>query len=178
MTEFQFAPSHKIRIWVEQIPKLTCDVGGYINDSLVAHGLIVKERQLVGVELCIRTGTRSLYGFLVGEFLPVQAEELMVRIATTNKLGDIVDWSLLRKLDQVFVGLPVEYGKGIIQGLLEINAGCLLGSGVLQFDFAAHSPVGSSEDIFRRLARLIVYLLSNQGDLSNQAKIRDLLELG
>lgn len=177
MTELQFAPSHKIRIWIGQTPDLTCGVGEYMSYALPVHRLVIKERQLVGIELFIRAGARSLYGFLVGEFLPTQSEELLIRAATTNKGGDVVNWSLLRNLDQVFSGLPVEYGRSVIQGAVDIEAGRLLGSGVLQFSLAAHSPVGSSGDIFRRLSLSIVYLLSTQGDLSNKDKIRDLLEL-
>jgi hypothetical protein len=140
--------------------------------------LIVKDRQLVGVELFIRAGARSLYGFLVGEFLSMPSEALAIKVATTTQVGEVVDWALLRNIDQVFAGLPVEYGTSIIQGVIEMDAGHLLGSGVLQFNCAAHSLVGSSGDIFRRIARLIVYLLSNRGDLSNHDKIRALLELG
>lgn len=177
MIELKLGPLHKIRVWVGEVPNLPCEVGEYVNHSLPSSGLVVKDRQLIGVELFIRAGARSLYGFLAGEFLPMSSEALAIKVATTNKVGEVVDWALLRNIDQVFAGLPVEYGRSIVQGVIEMDAGRLLGSGVLHFNCAAHSLVGSSGDIFRRIAHLIVYLLSNQGDVSNNDKIRALLEI-
>jgi hypothetical protein len=60
----------------------------------------------------------------------------------------------------VYLGLPLEYAKPVLEGVQAAAEVRSLGPGRLRFDYAAHAIIGSAPILFERLPSALLRLLS------------------
>jgi len=78
--------------------------------------------------------------------------------------------------DQVRRGLPREYADSVMEGAIYTNSISPLGSGVLQFNCAAHGEVGSSPNAFRQLGEMVTRLLQMDPSSVTVEQLLDLIQ--
>ncbi|MCT7961005.1 hypothetical protein NG791_09990 [Laspinema sp. D1] len=125
--------------------------------------------------MIIPSGGRALYGLLGGGFLPDRSGELVVKVAVSKKDELEMPESLASKFDTVYRGLPGEYADSVLDGI--VDAGEILGSGLLLCNCAAHSPVGSSPWMFRQLALIWVRLIASQTESVSEEELTRLVSI-
>jgi hypothetical protein len=142
----------KARIWIGELPDSSYTAVDVLERQLEAHKPEITKQQDAAIEMLIPTGPRALYGLLGASFKPNHSMQLVIQVAITDRVQQLLDWSLAKRVDEVHIGLPMEYSESVFQGVLE---GSLSRSGILRFDQAAHGVVGSNSWMFRHLAKLI-----------------------
>ncbi len=159
----------KINVWLEELPDIT-----YSVESVCERRYSVQRREnaremRAAVELLLPRGGRAQYGLLGGSFELNNADQFVVQVALSRRDERRLDWSLASAIDDVRAGLPAEYAGGVLAGLIEGPAA--LGAGILRLDCAAHGAVGSSGDIFKQLAALLVDILALKSASLLESKI-------
>jgi hypothetical protein len=115
------------------------------------------------VELFHHAGPYTPYGLLGATHHPSASadRELTVLVHVSTPSGAAFTESLARSFDDVQIGLPHEYVRGVIDGVSEVHGEIGgLAAGKLVFDCAAHGAIGSSLAFFQRLSRIVCRLLS------------------
>ncbi|WP_157654546.1 hypothetical protein [Burkholderia ubonensis] len=147
----------KARLWINELPDAT-----YIPAGMFTHSVSVRNRgtiqmQVGAIELFVPLGARSMYGLVGGCFEPIEGDSLSVEIYISSSTGRVLPENLAGSNDEVRVGLPAEYVRGIVAG---IDAACSRLSGVatgkLRINCAAHGLIGSSEAIYTEVAAALV----------------------
>ncbi len=175
----------KARVWSDSIPDLRYPVMEWVERVVAAQSRGRSTSRCVAVELWLVTGPRALYGLLGAEFIPDSSEQLRVQVALSAtpqynlgmRIGaeEGIAWSLAVWTDDVRIGLPEEYVRGIWDGIAE--AGTVLGSGTLTFQWAAHGAIGSSQALFGRITRCLVQLLAVDAAALSQEELAKILQL-
>jgi hypothetical protein len=150
------------RVWIDENPRAIYPATEIISKN-IANGLTKKNKNKRGsVEILIPVGARFFYGFLGAEFLPNDSGSFGIELLVSTEHENIYAESIASEFDQIRLGLPSEYSQSVLDGAIESLAEKKLGefgSGMLRFDQAAHSQIGSSNKFFRHIARTVVQLL-------------------
>ncbi|MFP5269071.1 hypothetical protein [Coleofasciculus sp.] len=150
------------RVWIDENPRAIYPATEIISKN-IANGLTKKNKNKRGsVEILIPVGARFFYGFLGAEFIPNDSDSFGIEILVSTEHENIYAESIASEFDQIRLGLPSEYSQSVLDGAIESLAEKKLGefgSGMLRFDQAAHSQIGSSNKFFRHIARTVVQLL-------------------
>ena len=105
------------------------------------------------------------------EFIPNDSGSFGIELLVSTEHENIYAESIASEFDQIRLGLPSEYTKSVLDGatesLTEKKLG-ELGSGILRFDKAAHSHIGSSNKFFRHISRTVVELLMIDRSRNNE----------
>ncbi|AFY84632.1 hypothetical protein [Oscillatoria acuminata] len=163
----------KARIWLGELPNLINPNHRFLERSLPGKTSTLTHRQQAAIEMLIPSAGRALYGLLGGEFLPDRSGKLVVPVAVSESAEIEMPGSLASNLDTVYEGLPVEYADSVFNGI--IDAGEILGSGILLCNCAAHSPVGSSPRMFRQIALILVRLIASQTESVSEEELTRLV---
>lgn len=166
----------KARIWLGELPNLINPDYQFIERCLPGSASDLTHLQQGAVEMIIPSAGRALYGLLGGGFLPDRSGELVVKVAVSEKDELEMPDSLASNFDTVYRGLPVEYADSVLSGI--VDAGEILGSGLLLCNCAAHSPVGSSPRLFRQLALIWVRLIASQTESVSEEELTRLVSVG
>jgi len=154
------------RVWIDENPRAIYPATEIISNN-IANGLTKKNKNKRGsIEILIPVGARFFYGFLGAEFLPNDSGHFGIELLVSTEHENIYAESIASEFDQIRLGLPSEYSQSVLDGAIESLAEKKLGelgSGILRFDQAAHSQIGSSNKFFRHIARTIVQLLMIDG---------------
>lgn len=166
----------KARVWLGELPDLPHVDVDVLEYALPAGEPVVTEQRRAAIEVMIPTGARIIYGLLGVEFSAEDTSQLLVQVAVSPNDGEVVPWSIADRSDEVRAGLPHEYVDGVVAGVNAAESPRLLGSGVLRFNCAAHGAVGSSQDVFRRAAMIVVRLLCLDPRSVSEQRLVELLE--
>ncbi|WP_155630710.1 hypothetical protein [Burkholderia cepacia] len=100
-----------------------------------------------------------MYGLIGGLWEPIDGDSFSVEIYVSSSSGRILPENLAGSNDEVRVGLPDEYVRGVVAG---IDAACsqlsAVATGKLRINCAAHGLIGSSEAIYAEIATALVNL--------------------
>lgn len=157
------------RIWIGELPNLIYPTTKFVERRLEARTSALTQVQQAAIEMIIPSAGRALYGLLGAEFAPDNSEQLLVKVAVSEKAESEVNWSLASSIDKVYSGLPSEYVDSVLDGLT--SAGEILGAGELLLNCAAHGVVGSSPRVFRQLALTLVSLIASQGESVSEEEL-------
>ena len=161
------------RVWMGEEPLDRFPADGALTKTIRAG--IVRPRQSVAVEAFVPRGGRALYGLLGIELVAGDAVDTEVRVPFSTDAGSRWAHALAAK-DVVECGLPREYAADTLLALsTSLEGRCAAASVVVTH--AAHSPVGSSPEMFARLARACAELaLASRWDAAeNTRALRELL---
>ena len=126
--------------------------------------------QQVAVEWLIPMGPRTMYGLLGAELQSKPKETLRLEVYSTSPEGEsYVDTIASKISEDARISLPKEYVASVLKGASEACGNPSDLSGTLQFNCAVHGLVGSSEAIFKDLARIVVEVFSLPELLSEEA---------
>ena len=160
------------RVWIEDAPSIIYPVIDTLTKDVQTGLTRNSERQRqVALEILIPVGVRILYGLLGAKFIPHDSGKLSLAVLVSTNNEFIFEQSIASQLDRVRVGLPNEYSQSIVDGALKAldrETIVKLGSGLIQFDLAAHGEIGSSNKFFRKIAAIVVQLLTIDTGSSEQ----------
>ncbi len=165
--------SREARIWLQELPDADYEAHEVVEHLLTAKTSALSEIRQAAVELFRHTTGPSSYGLLGAEFTPKPTGYLVVSVAVSSTDGRRLEWAFANAIDEVYVGLLPEYISGILEGVHD--AGEILGSGVLRFQWAAHGAVGSSQRFFEELARIVVQLLTDEANSLSEEELVELV---
>jgi hypothetical protein len=172
MRVFDLGMYRKARIWEGILPETSFSSPATLSDTVsirpssVSVGL---ENQSFCIEYKIDLGGRIGYGLLGATFVPGPSDVLTVNVSIKNEAWTSFSTPLYR-VDTVFIGLPDSLARWVLKGSLEYFTHRLpVTGGELSFVAAAFSEVGSSPDIFRRLAAASCHYFKTIG----QNSVRD-----
>jgi hypothetical protein len=124
----------------------------------------------------IHVGPRFLYGLLGAEFSPDQSARLLIQVPLSTEQGEQIASPVATPTEITRAGLPDQYARGVLEAAECGEAYRLLGSGLLRYESAAHGMVGSSIDLFRRLAIIVAQLLTLDTQEVAETQLATLLE--
>lgn len=159
MKTIHLTPVAKARIWFGMAtPGFSSSASVYSCVECDAHARLASSR--VTLEALVPRGAYAQYGLLglmFGE-RPTKTLEVEVHYSGSNE----VPWleSLARQVDDVRLGLPLEYANSVLTTAASF-ALHRLPPGRLEAVESAHGIVGSSADIFRRLTLGILSLMQS-----------------
>jgi len=157
--ELSLTPQGKARVWLQELPVCSYSVTQVLERQLPAGTLQVARPLCAAIEAFLHRGGYCPYGLLGAHFVPARSEGLTIRVGISTCEGQTISKTLAGSIDQVRLGLPLEYAESVLQGAASVGSLSLLGSGTLSFDCAAHGEIGSSSHVFERLAALVVQLI-------------------
>ena len=133
-------------VWLGKIPsRFHCQATDFLGCVIEPRATVITEARCVGIRLFL-AGSHGSVGILGAEFMPTNDGKLELKVALSDRAEFCV---------------PPAYSQAIVDEAKVILADdSLLGAGRLSFIYAAHHPVDSSENIFRRLTRSIILLTS------------------
>ena len=175
---FKPSPSRMASIWIGEVPNVAYELESSIDRRLQAGTMPLRGSNLLAIELVVQAGPRSLYGLLGAQVIPKEESEFVVSIWISNADGPRFDSSISPKFEDVRIGLPSQYAAAVIKGALQAtNEIDSLPFAQLNFTYAAHSRVGSSNTIFEFLGRLVTELLLSKEDPASEQKLAQLLAM-
>jgi hypothetical protein len=165
----------RARIWFGSPEEYVAQPFSLRAIRVVPKARLEVHRKIVVVEMFVPGGGRFGYGLLGATIVDAGqiGDGIAVEIPVTGSSGPIFQGSLAGKLDVVRWGLPAEYAEAVAAGAEEflLAAGAPAVGGI-QFAWAAHAYVGSSNHWFRHLAALVTRLLITP----NEANLKDLID--
>lgn len=157
MIEVGLGPLGRARLW--DGPEFPVFNGARIAmQVLSADATVSRPSQSLAVEVIIPRGAITAYGLLGAAFTPDGGTslEMTVTAGTGAEFSD----SLATAPEEVYLGVPREYSKGIVSGFLRgVERVRPLPGGSLIFDRGAHGVIGSSPITFTSLAACVTRLL-------------------
>jgi hypothetical protein len=153
----QLTPYATARIWYGGgAPSFTPTDSLRIEVDAALEAILKKPR--IALEAFVPRGAMAQYGLLGVEFDSPRDSRLVVEAACST--GSQRRWadSLASPIDDVWLGLPLEYAQPTLDALAEAAKG-RLPPGRLRVVEAAHGKVGSSPVFFRRLASCLVEIM-------------------
>lgn len=171
MQTLQLERHVQARVWIDENPQAIYPATEIISKN-VANGLTkANKKKRGGLEILIPVGARFFYGFLGAEFFPNDSGSFGIEVLVSTEHENIYAESIASEFDQIRLGLPSEYSQSVLDGAIESLTEKKLGefgSGILRFDQAAHSQIGSSNKFFRHIARTVVQLLMIDHSKNNE----------
>ncbi len=160
----------KARIWLNESAPFAFRADGTMKHTFTETERHEQKSLSIAIEVLIPKGARFAYGALGGRFVSGETGELRVSVGITSNNGAQLGNSLASLLDDVRIGLPEEYGKGVVEGVSNVHSELGgLPSGELYFEQAAYGEIGSSKSVFRELGCTITKLVSLKNiDLTEQ----------
>ncbi|PDS77272.1 hypothetical protein CO667_18600 [Rhizobium sp. L43] len=157
---FTKATGASLRLWLDEAPPSIEATRCHLWESKVfASGEGTPRRKSVAVEIARPVGGMTVYGLLSATFdQSIKAQGLRVNVPIEPTEGESWFLSLAPRYDKVLSGFAAEYMPGLFKGIEDLREGAP-SFGILSFDRMAHSDVGSSIDIFRKLTRAVVRAL-------------------
>jgi hypothetical protein len=157
-------------LWEAEYPSIHNAVDKQLEMTVQLSCPKVSENQKFALELKLPRNS-SYYALLGAEYTPNNTSELKITIYLRDESG-ILFQSDLGLSEEVYQGIPTEYGNAILSSVRE----CIIASnwnyaGCLTVNFGAHSLIGSSELMFSKVAKILIILLS--AALSKEAILPD-----
>ena len=180
MISIRLAPYRSVWLWVGELPAPCFTPDATVEHSLPATVSLVPPN-CAAAELLIIYGPRAEYGMLGASFAPEASAKLAIQIATSiaDQSARLI-WQHSKASSQVtypfgYSGLPAEYSDSVLHGVLDGPERDQLGGGILTFGCAAHHPIDSSRQAFRRLAKIVVRLLQPDAQTLSHAELTEMV---
>lgn len=168
MRQFNLSKYRKICVWLGGLPNATfpSDVKKEVNfKANNQEGIELK----LALEVMVPLGARSMYGLLGGEFFPSSDGVFTVLISSGSNNEKEFTSSLVYPEEKVWAGLPVEYCRGVKEGLILAQKKGQIPSGKFIINCAAYSEISSCEFIFQHITLMALKIISlNRLDLTDQ----------
>lgn len=165
MRILELGKSRRARVWIGELPDAVCPSVRTLTHTIAADRESQNGLRLAAIEVFVPLGPRSMYGLLGGQFKPDATGQLSVDVDISAADGRLFAGSLAMKGDEVRVGLPAEYTKGVLVGAdLAKSEMSTLTAGKLSINCAAHGAIGSCEAVYKHLAVILIKLF-NVADL-------------
>lgn len=117
-----------------------------------------------------------MYGLLGGQWFPNATGEFTMNVYISSENERFFEGCLGCGNDEVRVGLPAQYAKGVMDGmdLAKTELKNAFASGNLLINCAAHGNIGSCEAVFKHLTAILIKLFNTVG---NDPTDEDLIKL-
>lgn len=148
------------RVWIGELPNAEFSSSRRLTRIVPAANGPRRDSRVAAVEVSRCVGPRYIYGLIGGTWMPDQIGEVALQVSLAEQ-GPVFQDSLVSRMDEVRIGLPAEYGRGVLEGidmaLLEPGA---VHAGGLQIHCAAHGIVSSSHNMFSHLTAILLKICS------------------
>ena len=159
MKQFDLGKYRQARIWLDELPDACSFPEDILKFNLPAKYKPKMPTQ-AAVEVLVPLGSRSMYGLLGCEYRPSANSELNAAIFCDSSKDRVMTTSLASPFEQVYVGLPVEYGEAVKNGFLLAQQEFGTVAGKFVISHAAHGEISSCEAIFKHLAVVLMRLVN------------------
>ncbi len=156
MRTLQLTALARVRLWLDERSTDGYPTVDALEKRAPAGRHRTEPQRSVCIEAVVPRGARCEYGLLGVEFSPDLLAEIRYEVGYSNALGTV--WhNSIGGVDEVRLGLPLEYAHAVLSSLERAGDG-RLASGLMRVTDAAHGLVGSSANLFSRLAAVCVDL--------------------
>lgn len=168
MTILDLGLHRRVKVWREGAAMPGFDAAGARDQIIVTTTHLSAPAGRVVVEAVLPRGPMVMYGALGGTFAPdASTPSLAIRVhhLAPEQADRPYDSELVVQPELAHLGLPPGLVDAVFTGVNEqLIIGPDPGPGQLTFDRATHGAIGSSEEMFRMLARAVVRLLAEPTD--------------
>lgn len=172
-TEIELTTFARARVSRERRPELRLQSrSGVLSREMI--GRSPHAERFVSIEAFVPHGAMAGYGLLGISFEPRDTEGLRIEVGYDDTLGERWSSALAGKIDDVRAGLPGEYAAEVLEGLTS-GVPDDAPRGTLAVVEAAHGLVGSSNNLFRRIAAACVRVLLQAEAPDDDEAVADLL---
>jgi hypothetical protein len=159
MLNLLLSRSRKARIWIDDLPAgVLLEPSGHIVRRFTANRTSLDSRKFA-VELFIPRGARFDYGLIGAELFPTESNALVTTICYSI-VGRLFTDSIVGGLDEVKVGLPLDYADAVLEGITGETVEGGAPGGELRVCWAAYGKSGSSVFFFRLLGRTLLKMMT------------------
>ncbi len=167
--------SRKARIWIDDLPAgVWLEPESHVERRFLSNTTVLNGHK-IAVELFIPRGARFDYGLIGGELSSNESNEFLVAICHSVGTRLLTD-SLVGALDEVRVGLPLDYANAVLEGIAAEATGTVLPAGELTVCCAAYGTVGSSVFFFRLLGKTLFRLMTGSAVPSTETEMTEYFE--
>jgi hypothetical protein len=157
-----FSNLRRVNIWINEDPNINYPVIKRISNSYPASGNPLTNIKNLAIEVLIDKRDMSFYGLLGFEYKPIYKDKLVVDINLSRDKGVAYTGNISMQGDEVFLGLPQEYSEAISKVTTDLFSNrAETFPGRMSISVAAHSLVGSSEQVFSKLIKILWTLARN-----------------
>ncbi|TCS96769.1 hypothetical protein [Hazenella coriacea] len=166
----------KGRLWVKNMPRINYTVIDQIYSTLpVEKGLVLSPCNLA-LETLFSPRQVSNYAFLGVNFTPNDGEIIEITINTSLDEGRILEDHIAFQSDEVYMGIPYEYGEAILSSvqetLLDIQT---FSGGKLNFHMGAYGQVGTSQRSFSKTTEIMIRLLTINPYIADEKQLEEMI---
>lgn len=148
--EIRLSEVAKARLWERELPRAR--YRGQTLRRVVGEGSVARPDFCAALEVFVPRGGMAQYALLGGDFRADNRGCLALSVVTNDELGGVFP-SLAREVDEVRVGLPKAFASEVLNAVMPKGP---LPSGIVHISCAAHGLIGSSADLFGRVASLLM----------------------
>lgn len=161
MRELQPSPARTLRVWTGDLPDALYVPTSHLERDHPATTSWMTDSRLAAIEIGAQVPARGIRHALLGaRFEPYATNRLHIDVGITAIDGRPYVGGLAMRSDEVRVGLPADYARGVAAGTGQALGGMTeIPSGTISFRCAAHAMLGSSENMFRHTASVLIRLL-------------------
>lgn len=159
MISLLLSHNRKARIWISDLPEgVLVEPSSHVERRFSSNKRLVDSRK-IAIELFIPRGARFDYGLIGGEFITNESNEFVTTVCHSIEARVLAD-SLVDVLDEVKVGLPLDYADAVLEGIVSESAHAALPTGHLLVCCAAYGRFGSSVFFFRLLGKILFRMMT------------------
>ena len=114
------------------------------------------------------------YALLGITYMYQESDELIINVNVSDYEGKVVSNTLALRPDEVHSGIPLDYAREIICVAEDYFKHNKCGTGVITFDIGAHGYIGSSTNMFSKVSRILLQILT-MNDKRNLSKMEDIV---
>jgi len=162
------------RVWFGDLPEAQYPAEAVLSRTVLSRvGTSPLAGKRVVVELVRPNCGPSTYALLGGSFAPNETQELKIEAAVAGSPGPSAPWAMPLYPNFTNVWLSRQFADAVIEAAAAEVPSLALGGGVLRFDRAVKDQVGSSQWMFKIVARLVMHLMviNNSHDDDQLAEI-------
>ncbi|HET6384257.1 MAG TPA: hypothetical protein VFJ58_12765 [Armatimonadota bacterium] len=150
----------RARVWLQALPDCSYTANEVLERKVPVVGTAQASARRAAIEAFAPRGAYCPYGLLGAEFVPDLSGAMTIQVMISTGNLDVLQGVIPGTItDTVRRGLPSEYADSVFDGAIQGNLDAPLGSGVLQFNCAAHGEAGSSRRVFRQLSEVVTRLV-------------------
>jgi len=152
--------SRKARIWISDLPEgVLLEPSSHVERRFSSNTRLGDSRK-IAIELFIPRGARFDCGLIGGEFVPNESNEFVTTVCHSIGARVLAD-SLVDSLDEVKVGLPLDYADAVLEGIAAESTHSALPTGHLRVGCAAYGRFGSSVFFFKLLGKILFRMMTD-----------------
>ena len=176
MKLLELGKSKRARVCFDEVPELV--IHDYNTSEMHLQGNTegLNEERFFVLELLLPANA-SYYAVLGAKYIPIAVNrDLSIEIRYTE--DSVVNYvnTLVRNKKTVFIGLPKEYVRTVLNTTMDYFQDNEIPSGKIVFELAAHCEIGSSPVMFKIVTNALLNILLNKDFPVSDIDVKEICE--